>query len=68
MLPAQRNTIQDNTTLNGFNGINSTGPTEAFRPHDNLIQSNTSFGNANLMASAVAAAVKLPVAATFKKH
>ncbi len=45
--PAQRNTVRDNATLNGFNGINSTGRTEAFRPHDNLIQGNTSFGNSN---------------------
>jgi hypothetical protein len=44
--PAQRNTVRDNTTLdNGRAGIASVGATEAFRPRDNLIQSNTSFGN-----------------------
>ena len=44
--PAQRNTIRDNTTLdNGAVGIALVGFTEAFRPRDNLIQSNTSFGN-----------------------
>jgi hypothetical protein len=44
--PAQRNTIRDNTTLNnGLFGISLGAFAEAFRPHDNLIQSNTSFGN-----------------------
>jgi hypothetical protein len=44
--PALRNTIRDNTTLdNGSAGISLAGPTEALRPRDNLIQSNTSFGN-----------------------
>jgi len=45
-LPAQGNTVRDNTTLdNGRAGIVLAGQTEAFRPHDNLIQSNTAFGN-----------------------
>ena len=44
--PAEHNTIRDNTTLdNGRNGIISIGATEADRPRDNLIESNTSFGN-----------------------
>jgi hypothetical protein len=44
--PAQRNTVRDNTTLdNGRAGITLVGQTEAFRPRDNLIQSNTAFGN-----------------------
>jgi parallel beta-helix repeat protein len=44
--PAQRNTVRDNTTLdNGRAGIGSVGAAEAFRPRDNLIQGNTSFGN-----------------------
>jgi hypothetical protein len=44
--PAQRNTVRDNTTLdNGRAGIGAVGATEATRPRDNLIQSNTSFGN-----------------------
>jgi hypothetical protein len=43
---AERNTIRDNTILdNGFAGILLAGATEAVRPRDNLIQSNTSFGN-----------------------
>ncbi len=42
---AERNTIRDNTTLDNRNGINMLGFTEASRPRDNLIQSNTSFGN-----------------------
>jgi parallel beta-helix repeat protein len=46
---AERNTIRDNTTLdNERHGINIFGLTEAVRPRDNLIQSNTSFGNGNL--------------------
>ena len=46
--PAEHNTIRDNTTLdNGSFGIASIGVTEATRPRDNLIQSNTSFGNGN---------------------
>jgi len=45
--PAERNTVRDNTTLdNGTRGIFVRAPEEAYRPHDNLIQSNTSFGNA----------------------
>jgi hypothetical protein len=45
--PAQGNTIRDNETLdNGRAGIVCFGATEATRPRDNLIQSNTSFGNA----------------------
>jgi hypothetical protein len=45
---AQRNTIRDNTTLdNGIFGIDADAFEEAFRPRDNLIQSNTSFGNGN---------------------
>jgi hypothetical protein len=44
--PAQRNTVRDNTTLdNGRAGIVLVGQTEAFRPRDNLIQSNTAFDN-----------------------
>jgi hypothetical protein len=44
--PAQRFTIRDNTTLdNGAIGIDIGAFTEAFRPRDNLIQSNTSYGN-----------------------
>ena len=45
--PGQRNTVRDNTTLdNGRSGIVSLGGGgEEFRPRDNLIQSNTSFGN-----------------------
>jgi hypothetical protein len=43
---AERNTVRDNTTLeNGRAGISCLGRTEATRPRDNLIQSNTSFGN-----------------------
>ena len=43
---AERNTIRDNTTLdNERGGIATAGLTEAARPRDNLIQSNTSFGN-----------------------
>jgi nitrous oxidase accessory protein NosD len=45
--PAQRNTIRDNTTLENEIGIVVGGATEAYRARDNLIQSNTSFGNAN---------------------
>jgi parallel beta-helix repeat protein len=45
-LPAQGNTVRDNTILdNGRAGIALVGQTEAFRPNDNLIQSNTAFGN-----------------------
>jgi len=44
--PTQRNTIRDNTALeNGSFGIAVETFGEAFRPHDNLIQSNTAFGN-----------------------
>ncbi|MCK5361774.1 MAG: right-handed parallel beta-helix repeat-containing protein [Gammaproteobacteria bacterium] len=44
--PAQRNTIRGNETLgNARAGISMFGATEATRPRDNLIQSNTSFGN-----------------------
>jgi nitrous oxidase accessory protein NosD len=43
---AERNTVRDNTTLdNGFAGIGLIGVTEADRPRDNLVQSNTAFGN-----------------------
>ncbi len=43
---AERNTIRDNTTLdNGSFGIGLDAFEEAFRPRDNLIQSNASFGN-----------------------
>lgn len=43
---AKRNTVRDNTTLdNGRNGIVALSSTEGDRPRDNLIQSNTSFGN-----------------------
>jgi parallel beta-helix repeat protein len=45
---AERNTIRDNETLdNGRAGILLWSETEADRPRDNLIQSNTSFGNGN---------------------
>jgi nitrous oxidase accessory protein NosD len=45
--PALGNTIRGNTTLdNGFGGISVIGTTEALRARDNLIQSNTAFGNA----------------------
>jgi hypothetical protein len=46
--PAQRNTVRDNTTLdNGISGISAGAfiEFETFRARDNLIQSNTSFGN-----------------------
>jgi hypothetical protein len=47
--PAQRNTIRDNTTLdNALVGIVLGAFTEAFLPSDNLIESNTSFGNGTL--------------------
>jgi hypothetical protein len=45
-LSAERNTVRDNTILdNGTFGIVVAASTEAYRPRDNLIQSNTSFGN-----------------------
>jgi hypothetical protein len=44
-LSAQRNTIRDNTTLDNRYGIRLLGNTDELRPRDNLIQSNTSFGN-----------------------
>jgi len=45
--PAEHYTIRGNTTLdNGFAGILLLAASaEAFRPHDNLIHSNTAFGN-----------------------
>jgi hypothetical protein len=45
---AERNTIRDNTVLDsGLAGILLWSETEADRPRENLIQSNTSFGNGN---------------------
>jgi parallel beta-helix repeat protein len=44
--PAERNTVRDNETLdNGRHGIFVWALEEAYRPRDNLIQSNTSFGH-----------------------
>jgi parallel beta-helix repeat protein len=63
--PAQRNMIRDNTTLdNGGAGIGTFGSTEALRPRDNLIQSNTSFGNQNsdLTENVAGSSVPPPVA------
>jgi hypothetical protein len=46
---AKRSTIRDNTTLNnGRAGITSLSSVDGDRPRDNLIQSNTSFGNGGL--------------------
>jgi hypothetical protein len=42
---ARRNTIRDNTTLNNEIGILALSSADGDRPRDNLIQSNTSFGN-----------------------
>jgi hypothetical protein len=43
---AERNTIRDNVTLdNGVFGIHADAFQQAFRPRNNLIQSNTSLGN-----------------------
>jgi hypothetical protein len=45
--PALGNSIRGNTTLdNGFGGFSVIGTSEALRARDNLIQSNTAFGNA----------------------
>jgi hypothetical protein len=64
---AEFNTIRDNTTLdNGFGGISAVSSSGTFRPRNNLIQSNTAFGNGlRDLTDGITGVPPLPSAACF---